>query len=288
VQPIIESFLDIPTSTFSHVVYDREGGRAAIIDPVLGFDPTSGKTSLAPIAPILALIKAQGLEVEWILETHAHADHLSAAPPLKDALGGKIGIGARIIEVQNTFGRLLNLGPDFARDGSQFDHLFADGENFMVGALRACALDMPGHTPADMAFVIGEHIFVGDTLFMPDVGTARCDFPGGDAPALYRSIKRLLAFSPSTRLYLCHDYPPSGRAPCAFTTVAEERHANIHVNDAVSLEQFVSMRENRDKTLAMPQLMWPAIQVNIRAGQLPQPEHNGSRYLKLPIDAPAS
>lgn len=282
-KPIVTSFFDAGTSTISHVVYDRRGGNAAIIDPVLSFDAASGRTSTLAIMPIVRLIEEFDLRVQWILETHAHADHLSGAPFLRDTLGGRIGIGAHIVKVQNTFKELLNLDSEFSGDGSQFDHLFADGELFSIGELNAEALDMPGHTPADMAFKVGDCVFVGDTLFMPDVGTARCDFPGGDAPALYQSIRHLLDLPPETKLYLCHDYPPAGREPTWVSTVAEQRRTNIHVKDGVSLEEFVTMREARDKTLGMPHLMWPSIQVNIRAGKLPAAERNGRHYLKIPI-----
>jgi glyoxylase-like metal-dependent hydrolase (beta-lactamase superfamily II) len=283
VKPIVTSFFDAGTSTISHVVYDRQGGAAAIIDPVLSFDAASGQTSTHAITPIVRLIEKFDLHVQWILETHAHADHLSGAPFLRDTLGGRIGIGANIIKVQNTFKELLNLDSEFSGDGSQFDHLFGDGERFAIGGIDAEALDTPGHTPADMAFKVDDCVFVGDTLFMPDVGTARCDFPGGDAQALYRSIRRLLELPPETKLYLCHDYPPAGREPAWVSTVAEQRRSNIHVKDSVSLAAFVDMREARDKTLGMPHLMWPSIQVNIRAGKLPAAECNGRHYLKIPI-----
>jgi glyoxylase-like metal-dependent hydrolase (beta-lactamase superfamily II) len=283
VKPIVTSFFDANTSTISHVVYDEAGGRAAIVDPVLSFDAASGLTSTNAILPIITFVKEKGLSVDWILETHAHADHLSGAPYLRDTLGGKIGIGANIVKVQSTFKELLNLDAKFQGDGSEFDHLFVDGETFSIGTLGATALEMPGHTPADLAFQVGDCVFVGDTLFMPDVGTARCDFPGGDAPALYRSIRRLLSMPVDTKLYLCHDYPPPDREPAWVVTVGEERKANIHVHDGVSLEAFVDMREARDKTLGMPHLMWPSIQVNIRAGKLPAAEANGRHYLKIPI-----
>ena len=284
-RPLVQSFFDPATSTFTHVVYDRVGGHAAVVDPVLDFDPASGRTRHDSVDQVIAFVREQGLMLDWILETHAHADHLSAAPHLQAKLGGRIAIGEAIRRVQGVFKPIFNLEPGFATDGSQFDHLFADGEVFHIGELRAQAWHVPGHTPADLAYVIGDAVFVGDTLFPPDVGTARCDFPGGDAHTLYRSIQRLLALPPETRLYMCHDYPVTDRAPQAVCTVGEQREGNVHVHEGVDEAAFVAMRQARDATLAMPRLILPSIQVNIRAGHLPPAEANGVRYLKVPIDA---
>jgi glyoxylase-like metal-dependent hydrolase (beta-lactamase superfamily II) len=282
----LRSFFDEATFTATHVVHCTATRRAAIIDSVLDFDPASGRTSTTSAYAVLDYVNAHGLRVDWLLETHAHADHLSAAPYLQAQAGGVIAIGRGITTVQKTFGKLFNLGPEFARDGSQFGHLFGAGEAFTVGMVPAIALHVPGHTPADMAYVIGGLVFVGDTLFMPDFGTARCDFPGGDAAQLYRSIRRLLALPGDTRLLLCHDYKAPGREVFAWeTTVDEERRHNIHVHDGVSEAAFVAMRQARDAQLDMPRLILPAVQVNIRAGQLPPPEDNGVRYLKLPLNA---
>lgn len=281
---LVQSFFDPATSTFTHVVYDQVGGHAAIVDPVLDFDPSSGRTRRDSADEVIAFVRAKGLTVDWILETHAHADHLSSAPYLKAELGGRIAIGEAIRRVQGVFKPIFNLEPGFATDGSQFDHLFADGEVFSIGALQAQAWHVPGHTPADMAYVIGDAVFVGDTIFPPDVGTARCDFPGGDAHALYRSIQRLLALPAETRLFMCHDYPVTDRAPLAVCTVGEQREGNVHVHAGVDEAAFVAMRQARDATLAMPRLILPSIQVNVRAGHLPPPEADGRRYLKLPVD----
>ena len=281
---LVQSFFDPATSTFTHVVYDQVGGRAAIVDPVLDFDPASGRTRHDSADEVIAFVRAQGLTVDWILETHAHADHLSSAPYLQAQLGGRIAIGEAIRRVQGVFKPIFNLEPGFATDGSQFDHLFADGEVFSIGALQAQAWHVPGHTPADLAYVIGDAVFVGDTIFPPDVGTARCDFPGGDAHALYRSIQRLLALPAETRLFMCHDYPATDRAPVAMCTVGEQREGNVHVHDGVAEDGFVAMRQARDATLGMPRLILPSIQVNVRAGHLPPPEADGRRYLKLPVD----
>jgi glyoxylase-like metal-dependent hydrolase (beta-lactamase superfamily II) len=266
------------------VVYDQRGGHAAIIDPVLDYDPKSGRTATTAADRLLAFVREQQLTLDWIIETHAHADHLSAAAYLKQQLGGRIAIGQQIDGVQRVFKGIFNLETGFATDGRQFDHLFADGDTFAIGQLQAQAIAVPGHTPADMAYHIGDAIFVGDTLFLPDVGTARCDFPGGNAAALYRSIRRLLSFPDHTRLFMCHDYPPEGRAPQWQCTVAEQRAHNIHVHDGISEADFVQLREARDATLAMPVLILPAIQVNIRAGQLPPAEDNGTAYLKIPLN----
>lgn len=284
--PRIQAFFDDASSTFSYVVYEQAGGPCAIIDSVLDFDPKSGRTGTTHAERIKTYVQSHDLQVQWLLETHAHADHLSAAPWLRSQLGGRIAIGEGIRQVQKVFKAVFNLEPNFRLDGSQFDHLFQDGEPFQIGNIPARALHVPGHTPADMAFVIGENtLFVGDTLFMPDVGTARCDFPGGDAHQLYRSISRLLAFAPDTQLYLCHDYPPEGRREQPDTTVAEQRRSNIHVRDGISENEFVEMRTTRDATLPMPMLLMPAVQVNIRAGELPPAEDNGVRYLKIPLNS---
>ena len=281
----IEAFFDTVTATVTYVVFDAPGGHAAIIDPVLDYDPKAGRTHTASAERVLDFVAAHQLTVDWILETHAHADHLSAARWLKDHVGGRIAIGAHIRDVQHVFKKLFHLGADVPPDGSQFDHLFDDGETFAIGALQAQAMFVPGHTPADMAYRVGDAVFVGDTLFMPDVGTARCDFPGGNAHTLFRSIRRLLALPESTRLFMCHDYPPAGRAANWQTTVGEQRRANIHVHDGIDEDAFVAMREARDRTLDMPTLILPAVQVNIRAGDMPAPEANGTRYLKIPLNA---
>jgi glyoxylase-like metal-dependent hydrolase (beta-lactamase superfamily II) len=283
--PQVISLFDEATFTATHLVFDPETREAAIIDSVLDFDPASGRTSHGSAEKLVALVADHGLQLEWILETHAHADHLSAAPWLQEKLGGKIAIGKDIQHVQQVFGGIFNEGPDLARDGSQFDHLFSDGDRFRIGSLDAIAVHVPGHTPADMAYVIGGAAFIGDTLFMPDYGTARADFPGGDARTLYRSIRRLLTLPPSTRIFLCHDYKAPGRDYFAFeTTIGAERAANVHVHDGVAEDDFVAMREARDKTLGMPRLILPSIQINIRAGHLPPAEANGTSYLKLPLN----
>ncbi|WP_426944155.1 MBL fold metallo-hydrolase [Pseudomonas oryzihabitans] len=283
--PRIEPFFDATTSTFTYVIYEAPGSRCAIVDSVLDYDPHSGRTATLSADRVARFVRDQGLTVEWLLETHAHADHLSAAPYLRRQLGGRIAIGEGIRRVQGAFKDVFNLEPEFRLDGSQFDHLFQPDEVFHIGALTARALHVPGHTPADMAYQVEEeHVFVGDTLFMPDVGSARCDFPGGSARDLYRSIRRLLTLPEATRLYLCHDYPPAGREARHETTVGEERALNVHVRDGVDEDAFVALRTRRDATLSMPMLILPAIQVNIRAGTLPPAEANGRRYLKIPID----
>ncbi|MBC7857284.1 MAG: MBL fold metallo-hydrolase [Burkholderiaceae bacterium] len=281
--PTIQSFFDPDTSTVSHVVSDPATLRAAIIDSVLDFDAKSGRVAHASADRLIAHIRRAGLSVEWLLETHAHADHLSAAPYLKEKLGGKIGIGRHIREVQQVFKNIFN-AKDMDTEGRDFDHLFDDGEQFRIGELDVRALHTPGHTPACVSYIVGQDAFVGDTLFMPDSGTARCDFPGGDAATLYRSIGKILALAPDTRLHLCHDYPPEGRGPLWVASVAEQRARNIHVHDGITEAQFVAMRTARDKTLPMPALILPSVQVNVRAGKLPPPEDNGVRYLKLPIN----
>jgi glyoxylase-like metal-dependent hydrolase (beta-lactamase superfamily II) len=281
----LQAFFDPLTGTVTYVVADSGTGQAAIIDPVLGYDFKSGHTSTELADQVLAHVAWQGLHVEWILETHAHADHLSAAHYLKTRTGGKIAIGEHIRAVQSTFKKIFNLESLFAPDGSQFDHLFKDGETFAIGDVKMTALHVPGHTPADMAYLAGDAVFVGDTLFMPDVGTARADFPGGDARQLYRSIRKLLLLPAQTRIFVCHDYPPGERAPQWETTVDEQRKANIHVRDGISEDAFVAMRAARDATLEVPTLMLPSIQVNIRAGGLPPAEDNGVSYLKIPVNA---
>jgi len=285
----IEGFFDAATSTISYLVLDRASRRCAIVDSVLDFDPRSGRTSHAGAERLVARVEALGASVQWILETHAHADHLSAAPYLKARLGGTLGIGRHITAVQEVFGRLFNAGPDFTPDGRQFDHLFDDDEAFAIGTLRVRAMHTPGHTPACMTYVVDDGAsraaFVGDTLFMPDYGSARCDFPGGDAATLYRSIARVLSLPAETAIYLCHDYRPGGRELCFATTVAEQRAHNVHVRDGIGEAEFVALRNARDATLGMPELLLPAIQVNMRAGHLPAPEDNGVRYLKIPLDA---
>ena len=284
--PSVLAFFDETTFTVSYVVRDPASSACAVIDSVLDYDPASGRTSHGSADAVIAYVRAEGLEVLWQLETHAHADHLSAAPYLQSALGGRLAIGENIVQVQDTFGRLFNAGPDFARDGRQFDHLFKDGERFAIGGLEAIALHVPGHTPACMAYVVGDAVFVGDTLFMPDYGTARCDFPGGDAATLYRSIQRLLGLPDETRVFLCHDYKAPERKAFAWeTTIGVQRRENVHIHSGVSEAEFVALREARDRTLGMPRLILPSVQVNMRAGHLPEPEDNGVRYLKIPLNA---
>ena len=281
----VRSFFDEATFTVTHVLSDPASGKAAIIDSVLDFDPASGRTSTSSADALIAYIREQDLEVEWLLETHAHADHLSAAPYLQEQLGGKLAIGRHILTVQETFSKIFNEGTRFARDGSQFDHLFDEGDRFSVGSIPAIALHVPGHTPADMAYVIGDAVFIGDTLFMPDYGSARADFPGGDAHILYRSVRRLLSLPEASRLFLCHDYKAPGRDTYAWeTTVAEQRRSNVHLHDGISEDDFVAMRKARDATLDMPRLILPSIQVNMRGGHFPEPEENGVSYLKLPLN----
>lgn len=281
----VQAFLDNDSETFTYVVYEKSGGYAVVIDPVLDFDAKSGRTNTDGAEKILDFIKSANLTVPWILETHAHADHLSAAPFLREALNAKIGIGSNIIEVQKTFKAIFNLEKEFLPNGSHFDALFEDGDEFKVGSLHFKVVHTPGHTPADLTYVVNDSVmFVGDTLFMPDVGTARCDFPGGSAHTLYSSIKNLLNYPADTNIYICHDYPPEGREHQFVTTVAKQRSDNKHVRDGVSEAEFVRMREERDTTLAMPKLILPAIQVNIRAGKMPPAEDNGTVYLKIPIN----
>ncbi len=285
-RPTIAGFFDEATNTVSYVVHDPATGEAAIIDSVLDYDAASGRTSHGSADRIVEYVTSKNLKVTWLIETHAHADHISAAPYLQDRLGGKLGIGREIVRVQEVFGKLFNAGTAFERDGSQFDHLFEDGEAFRIGTLEGIALHVPGHTPADMAFVVGDAAFVGDTIFMPDFGTARADFPGGDARQLFRSIRRLLSLPDGTRLFLCHDYKAPGRDDYAWeTTVGQQRADNVHVRDGVSEDEFVAMRTSRDRTLAMPNLILPSVQVNIRGGHLPDPEDNGVSYIKIPVNA---
>jgi glyoxylase-like metal-dependent hydrolase (beta-lactamase superfamily II) len=285
VNPVVKSFFDEPTYTASHVVSDPATKAAAIIDSVLDFDPASGRTSTTAADAVIAHVKSEGLKIEWILETHVHADHLSAAPYLKQQLGGKIAIGSNITVVQTTFAEIFNAETGFKRDGSQFDALFDDGAKFKIGSIDASVMHTPGHTPACITFVIGDAAFVGDTMFMPDYGTARCDFPGGDAAILYHSIQKLFTLPDTTRLFMCHDYKAPGRDEYAFeTTVKDERDWNVHVGRGVSEVDFVRMRTARDKTLAMPRLILPSVQINMRAGELPPPDSNGVRYLKLPLN----
>lgn len=281
----VKTLFDPATYTATHIVWDPNTKKAAIIDSVCDYDPKSGRTSTASADEVIAFIKAENLTVEWILETHVHADHLTAAPYLKEKLGGETGIGARVDAVQGVFKSLFHVEDSFATDGSQFDHLFDDGDLFHIGSLEAKVIHTPGHTPACVTYVIGDAAFVGDTMFMPDFGTARCDFPGGDPRQLYQSIQKILSLDPATRIFLCHDYAPNGRDYIWETTVAEEKARNIHINDKVDEDAFVDMRTNRDKELDMPVLILPSVQVNMRAGDLPPPEENGVRYLKIPLDA---
>ena len=280
----IKAFFDPKTWTVSYLLWDSASKRAAVIDPVLDYDFKSGHTSTASADKVLTCVRESGLQVDWILETHAHADHLSGARYIQDQAGGRIAIGENIRTVQATFKKLYNLERTFLPDGSQFDHLFKDGETFRIGDVEATALLVPGHTPADMAYLVDGSVFVGDTLFMPDVGTARADFPGGDAHQLFRSIRKLLALAPETTMYVCHDYPPPGRNTQWQTTVAEQRALNIHVRDGITEDEFVAMRRARDSTLEVPTLILPSIQVNVRAGQLPPPDENGVAYLRIPLN----
>ena len=284
VKPDVKAFFDRDTETFSYVVKDPDSNACAVVDSVLNIDYPSGTISHEGADAIIAHVREHKLAVEWLIETHVHADHLTAAPYLQEHLGGKIGIGANITVVQDVFAGIFNTGPEFKRDGSQFDALFADGDSYRIGGLVAHAMHTPGHTPACMTHVMGDAAFVGDTLFMPDVGTARADFPGGNARTLYRSIQRVLSLPGETRLFMCHDYPESREVEYE-TSVAREKSGNIHVHDGVSEDEFVAMREARDATLGMPRLILPSLQVNMRAGHLPPAEDNGRVYLKLPIDA---
>ena len=285
-RPEIASFFDPATFTVTYVVHDPATLEAAIVDSVLDFDPNSGRTRTASADQVIDYVNSHNLKVIWLLETHAHADHFSAAPYLQEKLGGTIAIGADIVTVQKVFGKLFNAGTEFERDGSQFDALFKDGDTFTIGNLPVTVMHVPGHTPACIAYVVGEAVFVGDTMFMPDYGTARADFPGGDARTLFRSLRRILSLPPETRLFMCHDYLPKGRTEYVWeTTVAAEREGNIHAHDGVTEDEFVAMREARDATLDMPRLILPSVQVNMRAGHLPPPDDNGVTYLKIPVNA---
>ena len=284
-QPQVHGMFDPATWTVTYVVYEKPGSACAIIDSVLDYDPKSGRTSHASADKAIAFIKSNDLKLEWILETHAHADHLSAAPYLKAQLGGKTGIGDHITGVQKVFKGIFNMESSFKLDGSQFDHLFADGETIHIGNISGHTLFVPGHTPACVAYQFVDAVFVGDTMFMPDVGTARCDFPGGNAKTLYASTRKILSLPSATRLFMCHDYPPNDRPVVFETTVAEQRAKNIHVHDGISEAQFVEMRTQRDATLEMPVLILPAVQINIRAGELPPKEDNGISYAKIPLNA---
>ena len=284
-RPSIAGFFDEATNTVTYVVHDPASGEAAIIDSVLDYDAAAGRTSHGSADLVVQYVQENALEVRWLIETHAHADHLSAAPYLQEKLGGSLVIGREITRVQDVFGKIFNAGTRFARDGSQFDRLVSDGERFNLGEIEGIALHVPGHTPADYAFIIGDAAFVGDTIFMPDFGTARADFPGGDARQLYRSIQRLLSLPDETRIFLCHDYKAPGRDDYAWeTTVRQQREENVHVKQGISEDEFVAMRTARDSTLAMPQLIMPSVQVNIRGGHLPEPEDNGVSYIKIPVN----
>lgn len=283
-QARIESFFDPVTGTYSYVLFDRPGGHAAIIDPVLDYDPKAGRTSTGNAQRLVDFITGQQLQLAWILETHAHADHLTAAGWLQRQLGGRTGIGRHIDAVQRVFKPIFQLEDEFATDGRQFDQLFADGDSLRVGELLLNVISLPGHTPADIGYQVGDDVFIGDTLFQPDVGSARCDFPGGDAATLYQSVQRLLSLPDHTRLWLCHDYPPAGREPTPCSTVAQQKAANIHVGRGISESDFIALRQARDATLAAPVLLIPSIQINIRAGQLPPAADNGHAYLKIPLN----
>ncbi len=284
-RPQVRAFFDEPTFTASYVVSDPATKRAAIIDSVWNFDHASGHTSLESANEIVEYVRSERLTVDWILETHAHADHLSAAPYLQEKLGGKLAIGREIVTVQGVFGKIFNEGTEFARDGSQFDRLLEDGDRLMIGEIPLIALFVPGHTPADMAYVVGDALFTGDTMFMPDYGSARADFPGGDARRLYRSVRRLMQLPDETRVFLCHDYKAPNREEFVWeTTILAERTGNVHLHEGVSEDQFVEMRTQRDATLAMPKLILPSLQVNMRGGRLPEPDNNGVSYLKVPVN----
>lgn len=283
-RPEVTGHFDETSSTITYLVADPASRRCAIIDPVLDFDARSGRTSGAGADAVIAAARGAGLTVDWVLETHVHADHITGAHHVKAATGGRTGIGARVTIVQETFRRIYNLDSGFMADGSQFDHLFADGAEFTLGTIRAQAMHIPGHTPGCVAYLIGDALFVGDTLLMPDFGTARCDFPGGDAAQLYRSARRLLDLPGETRVFVAHDYGPNGRPIAWETTIAEQRRANVHIHDGISEEEFVALRHARDATLELPAQMLAAIQVNVRAGNLPEPEGNGTSYLKIPLN----
>ena len=283
--PVVTAFFDEPTNTISYVVKDPAGSSCAIIDSVLDFDYSSGHTDTESADEIIAFVEKEGLKVEWILETHVHADHLSAAPYLQQRLGGKIGIGEKITVVQDTFGKVFNEGTEFQRDGSQFDKLYVEGDSFHIGQLRGDVLHTPGHTPACLTYVIGDAAFVGDTLFMPDFGTARCDFPGGSSETMYESVQKILSLPDATRIFVGHDYKAPGRDEYAWeTTVGEQKEKNVHVGGGKSKEEFVTMRDARDATLAMPKLIIPSLQVNMRAGNMPVPDAQGDVFLKVPVN----
>lgn len=285
-RPEVQPFFDPSSNTYSYVVWDADERKAAIIDSVLDYDPASGRTGHGLADALVSFVESNGLTVDWLIETHLHADHLSAAPYVQSRVGGKLAIGEHVLTVQQTFGKLFNAGTEFQRDGSQFDHLFKDGERYRVGSMEAMAIHTPGHTPACMTHVIGDAAFVGDTIFMPDYGSARCDFPGGSARTLYQSIQKLFQLPDATRVFMCHDYKPEGRSEFRHeTTIGEERQSNIHVRQGIGEDDFVRMRQARDATLAAPRLLLPSVQVNMRGGQLPPPESNGVRYLKIPLDA---
>jgi len=283
--PQVQGFFDEATNTVSYVASDPASNICAIVDSVLDYDPAAGRTGTQSADRLIDYLRQHGLKLDWILETHVHADHLSAAPYIKEVLGGRVGIGEKITIVQNTFGKIFNAGTEFQRDGSQFDHLFKDGDTFMLGSIEGYAMHTPGHTPACMTYVIGDAAFIGDTLFMPDYGTARADFPGGDARQLYRSIRKVLSLAPETRLFLCHDYKAPGRDNYVWeTTVAAERAHNVHVREGISEDEFVAMRTARDKKLGAPKLIIPSIQVNMNAGNFPSPDKDGNVYLKVPVN----
>ncbi len=283
-KPEVKGFFDPETNTISYCVKDPGSSACALYDSVLDFDFASGRTSKKSADALIAYVKQHKLDVEWIIESHVHADHLSAAPYLQEQLGGKLGIGARVIEVQDIFGKIFNEGTEFQRDGSQFDALFEEGDTYQIGGLDAFVIATPGHTPACMAHVIGDAIIAGDTLFMPDGGSARCDFPGGDARELYASIKKVLSLPSEMRMFICHDYGPGGREIAWETSVGEQRSKNIHVHDGVVEDEYVKMRTERDAQLSMPKLIIPSVQVNMRAGEMPEPDASGKRYLKVPVD----
>ncbi|MFT4095603.1 MAG: MBL fold metallo-hydrolase [Rhodoblastus sp.] len=284
VKPDVAAFFDGRTNTISYVVRDPGSKACAIVDSVMDFEYASGRIFYESADRMIAFVETEGLELQWLIETHVHADHLSAAPYIQRKLGGRIGIGAQIVVVQDTFGKIFNEGTEFQRDGSQFDRLFADGDEYMIGGMKAFVIHTPGHTPACMTHVMGDAAFVGDTLFMPDGGSARCDFPGGDARTLYRSIRRVLTLPGEMRLFMCHDYGPNNREIRWETTVADERAHNIHIRDGVCEDEFVAVREARDATLEVPKLILPSLQINMRAGELPAPDESGKRFLKLPIN----
>tara|TARA_R110002096_G_scaffold383566_4_gene577438 strand:- start:3444 stop:4307 length:864 start_codon:yes stop_codon:yes gene_type:complete len=284
-KPVVNAFFDEATNTITYVVREPEGRACAVVDSVLDFDYASGRTDTRSADAVINFVRDRNLDLQWVLETHVHADHLSAAPYIQEQLGGKIGIGQRITMVQDTFGKVFNEGTRFQRDGSQFDRLFEEGDSFMVGQMRSDVLHTPGHTPACMTYVLGDAAFVGDTLFMPDFGTARCDFPGGSSGQLFDSVQKILALPDRTRIFVGHDYKAPGREDYAWeTTVGAQKAMNVHVGGGKSKEEFVAMRDARDSTLAMPRLIIPALQVNMRAGHMPEPEDNGKSYLKLPVN----